>query len=244
MNRRDEEFLGQILCLIGVSVIFIYIANGAQISPDVVIPFLQVILGLVLTVPTVALFGFVTYQLYTPMIFESRQAFCEIMLFWSTATMYTGCLVQSLWFSIRAAFGKVGHPRAFWILVFLDVAVFSIVTKRAELTHKRSTQQPMPSSVYLCCLLVPALVLTLLRLWCDPVCWKLVSHVFSKSLPFVTIWISPLLFEYFLVPEYSEDRNPLFGSYLPWLWRYLKPRLSGIYHHLVLTIGPNTRRYR
>lgn len=203
----------------------IYGLNYLWENKDTIVHGYLTITAVVMATCVFASFTFITWLCYTTLVFGSRNALRKTALLLSTATTYTICLVQSVWYGIRCFNGEVGDPTMFWTLVLLDTAVFSIVTKRADLTHKR-TRKPMLSSVYFCFLLVPALVFTCLRLWCDPIAWKLVSEVASKSWPFFALWTSPLLFEYLLIPEYSEEPYSLLGPWFPSLQCDVDPAIE------------------
>lgn len=161
--------------------------------------------------PGIALFVFSTLRLYTTSVFRSRSALGKAVLVLSTATMYAGCLLHSVWIGFRWFKGDIRDPATFCTSVLLDAVIFSIVSKRADLIHQR-TRQPKLTFRYFCLLLVPAVVSTCFRLWWDPVAWKLVSAVAPKFGPFLLLWTTPLLLEYLFIPEYSQQSYPLFGS--------------------------------
>lgn len=193
-----------------------------------------VYLAWVLIPPGVALFVSSTLRLYTTSVFKSRNAFRKTVLVLSTAAMYAGCLLHSVWIGFRWFKGNIRDPTTFWTLVLFDAAVFSIVTKRADMIHQR-TRQPMLTTNYFWLLFVLTLIFTFFRLGWDPVAWKLVSDVASKFWLFLAPWASPFLFEYLFIPEYSQQPYPLFGSFFPSIKSDAEPARTNPNHQQVPT---------
>lgn len=197
--RDEESLLLGLFVFISLFVIFLVIGANRDFISNNSTSIIELIKWSTIATCSIT-FSYITFHLYTKIVFRNRQELVTTVLAISTYIVYTVSLIQIIWFSYNWYSGVGDDPMMFSQLVVADFAMFSIITKRkAKARRQRATAGTTVDPFYLSCLLSSALVFRRLRFCVDTDQWMVVTSIVSSCFVYGGLWASPLIFEWFLL---------------------------------------------